>query len=240
MAKPTPLRDPSLTSEHMRKSLAHRANEPTFTGVMSAIDQMRAMYDGLEQLYAADDPTQTKEARALAYKQSYDRMQATADRLVEAQVNKLVAYEHDLRQEAWKASGLDTAPNPHEASEIRSALRSMSDKDRDKAVANALDKGDRSVIAAVAHSPSPVLTGPLTVAKDALIEQYIHKINPTLKRDLADVEDALNRLNLAVGGFRRSAGRLRDPMAEVRGEEGRASAKAAQEALEEALAASGL
>lgn len=226
------VRHPSLSSTGARRALSHRS-EQVFEGVCNAIDNLGGLYDGLAAVRANQNPLDTAEARALDYKRQHDAARARAEGVTKAQVDRLIDQQMALERGARVTARIDS--DTLGGSEIRSALRAMSAKDRDRAVADAMERQDSATIAAILHAPSPIVTGHLTLPIKALTQQYLEMVNPTLAQDLADVETALTSIGLAWEAFRTSSSDLRDASAEVRGLEGDAKAKEASRALEAAM-----
>lgn len=228
----TRLRPPSLSSTSARRLLGHR-EEPIFGSVLQAIDNLASLYDGLDAVRRNQSPLHTAEANALAYRKQHEAAAARAEALVKAQIAKLVDYEDNAKRAAFQKAGLSA--DPRGGDEIRAALRAMSQRQRDAAVAAAADRGDAGVLAAIMHSPSPILTGAITVPIETLTRQFVERAAPELNRDLTDVEAGVETLGMAWQAFQKASAELRDIGAEQRGDVGEAAARDAAAALSAAM-----
>ncbi|WP_417309850.1 hypothetical protein [Devosia sp.] len=232
MATPTLIRHPSLSSKAARDALNH-VSGGVYDGVLSTIDNLAALHDGLAAVRMHADPLQTPEANAMAYKKKFDSVKEQAEKLLHARVTALVQHEASVIADAQVKAGIDKRPPAADA--IYQALRGMTQKERDAAVLEAINAGDRVVIAAIRHSPSPLLTGKFTVPVETTVEHYLNQHAPELHQEQENIESALHFLNLAAGGFWKSTGEMRDLAAEERAEQGSTAAKEADAALQAAL-----
>jgi hypothetical protein len=231
-SKNTPIRHPSLSSKAARDALDHVSN-PVFDGVFQTIDSLAALHDALAGVRANASPLQTPEANAIAYKKSFDSAQAQAKKLLEARMDSVMAYDAKVMADAHAKAGLNM--RPAQADAICQALRSMTQKERDAAVMDAITRGDRVVIAAIKHAPTPLLTGTFTVPLETTIEHFLHEHTPELFEEQENIETALSFLNLAAGAFRSETEKMRDLIAEDRAERGSAAAKKAEADLQAAM-----
>lgn len=215
---------PTLSSAAARSQFEER-REPVFLGAINTVDQLAALYEGLQAVRESQSPLETREANALAYRQRYDAAVARAENLVRAPVERCVDFEASSKAAAMKAAGI--AADPPRADEIRTALRSMSQADRDRAVTQAMDRGDAAVIAAIIHAPSPIVVGEFSIPLETMTAHFLDKANPHLAKDAEDFETAVETVKMAWDGFQRGARSLRDLPAEGRAEEGQARASAA-------------
>ncbi|MGC4026210.1 MAG: hypothetical protein QM744_14340 [Mesorhizobium sp.] len=106
----------------------------------------------------------------------------------------------------------------------------MSDKDRNRAIADAIANGDTAVIASL-RNVSPMLIGHTTVPVRELIQMHVNKVVPGLEAELADCETALYNLDLARQTFEKEAEKMRDLKAEQDAEDGVQKAKMADAKL---------
>ena len=109
---------------------------------------------------------------------------------------------------------------------IQTVLRSMSEKDRDTAISQAIERGDHEVMAAV-YQAHLILIGSTSLPLNALVQMHVQKFAPEEAARVATIDGALEHLNLAVGAFNKSTDAMRDRRRE---EDGEAGAKAAKEA----------
>jgi hypothetical protein len=121
-----------------------------FNGLFHAIDQLGALYDGLEAVRVNQDPLRTPESNAIAYRQNFDAATAKARAVIEANLNSLVDLQGRVIQGAHQEAGLDVIPA--EAAEIRQALRALPQDKRDAEIGRAIERGDAAVIASVMHA----------------------------------------------------------------------------------------
>ncbi|MBF0678552.1 MAG: hypothetical protein IR164_06410 [Devosia sp.] len=232
MAKQTPIRHPSLSSKAARNALDHLTT-PIYDNVFSTIDSLGSLYDGLAAVRANEDPTKTRENNALAYQQKFEAAYLRAQKLANERAEAVAAYEAKIVADAYKKAGVDKLPTQAEA--IWLALRGMDQKSRDAAVIEAINSGDRVVIAAITHAPSPMLTGKFTVPVKTSTELFIDKMAPEMRQELGHIERAMAFLEHASSAFVKSAQELRDLPAEQRGAEGHAAATQAESAFQAAM-----
>lgn len=232
-AKVTRLRSPLLTNAISRPRLGHRA-EPVFEALHATIDQLGNLYDGLDGVRENQSPLKTAEQNALDYRAKYDRARGRAEQLVKAQMQKLIDHQIAVETAANRSAGIHQ--DPALGQEIRAALRGMTQEARDRAIVKAFEAGEPTVIAAVIHSPTAILTGEITAPVKTLTEQFVEKANPGLRADLNDTESALEILGLAWDSYQKATADLRDKGAETRGEAGDAAAREAEATLAKALA----
>lgn len=232
MKAPTSIRHPSLSSKAARNALDHLSGS-IYDSVFAAIDNLASLHDGLAAVRANADPTQTPEANAIAYKRKFDAAKEQAQKLLQARVVAVTDYEAKVIADAHAKAGIDR--QPPQADAIWQTLRSMDQKDRDAAVLDAINRRDRVVIAAIARSPSPLLTGNFTVPVTTTIEHYLDTVAPEMREERENIDTALTFLNNAAAAFRTTTEKMRDLPAEKRAEEGTAAAKQADAALQAAM-----
>tara|TARA_R110000787_G_scaffold83794_2_gene180063 strand:- start:86 stop:817 length:732 start_codon:yes stop_codon:yes gene_type:complete len=229
----TKIRPGSLTSTPARKRL-EQYNDPTFNEVIHAIDQMAGIYDGLAAVRENRDPMKTHAAHAVEYKKQFETATAKAamrtNRLLEALADRWVKAEDSARKNA----GLEHL-HPG-AVEVRETLRGMkTTKERDAAIRQAFNQGDRVIVSAVINAPSPVTLGEVTVPLNALTEDYISRENPGYRDELDATDFAAQALRIAHEGFNKGAGKLRDVPLEIAAAEGAKSAQSAAGKLAAAM-----
>lgn len=232
MKTSTTIRHPSLSSAAAREALDHVSN-PVYDGLFNTIDNLASLYDGLEAVRHNADPTQTAEANAIAYKRKYDGVKEQAQKLIDNRVAAIVAHEAKVVADANAKAGLDK--RPPQADAVWATLRGMTQKDRDAAVLDAINRGDRVVIGAIVHSLSPLLTGTFTVPIETTVEHFLSMHAPELAEERENIETALNFLSNAAGAFKQTTEKMRDLAAEERAERGAAAAKEADAVLQSAM-----
>ena len=220
-----------LSSKAIRDQLSHRA-EAEFHGAATVIDDMRAKFEALRVLHATPDPAMTKEARALRYAKQLELARKHVLKAATNAVNHLSELEDKLRAAAISKAGLDKRLPPHEESEVRAALRGMTDKERTKAIVDAAQRGNSLLLNAVRYAPDVVTIGKHTAPVGELFELVLNNAAPDLKSSLADIEAAVNHVTLAAGAFGKHTEELRDPILEARGEENNAALREAEKALQ--------
>ncbi|MBL8599765.1 MAG: hypothetical protein JNL14_18680 [Devosia sp.] len=228
----TQIRHPSLSSKAARAALDHLP-ATIYSGVFATIDNLASLYDGLAAVRANADPTKTREHNASAYKQKFEAAKEQARNVLQDRVAALVDYEAKVIADAHAKAGIDKRP-PH-ADAIWQALRSMDQDARDAAVLDAVNRGDRVVMASIVHSPTPLLTGNFTVPIKTSVEHFLDTHTPELHEERENIETALTFLNNAAGAFKTSTEKMRDLAAEERAATGAVAAKKADAALEAAM-----
>lgn len=222
---PTNFRPGALSSAPLRKRLDHLP-DPLFARAFATVDRMATIYDGLIAVRENQTPMQTPEANAAAYKQRMDAAQATVrdlrDGLKQTIMDAMLAREDAALEKAG------VRYDPPGGDEIRRALREMSPKDRDRAIMDAAERGDRLVLAAVRHAPSPVTIGATTVPFDAVLGAFIERESPGHNAEMENLAFVAQHLHLVAESFEAGSNKLRDLSAEQAGNEG---SKAAAEAL---------
>lgn len=218
------IRPATVSSTGARQRIGH-LSDPVFGKTLNTLDQMAAIYDGVLAVRENQSPLNTREANAAAYKKAADAAIDRAHEVAARLGQEIAGRMATLSIEAEKKAGIFTElPG---SAEIRAALRGMPQKDRDRAVMEALKNDDHVFIAAVIHAPSPVTTGKITTPRDTLIKEFVARANPTLESEMADLEFAMQSIILANDGFQKGARDLRDIGAEQRAvTEGAAAAKA--------------
>ena len=89
---------------------------------------------------------------------------------------------------------------------------------------DAINRGDRVVIAAIKHPPSPLRTGTFTVPVETTIEHFLNLHAPEMEEELENIDPALTFLNNAASAFRTTIEKIRDLPADERAESGSAAA----------------
>lgn len=226
------IRPATVSSTGARTRLGH-LSDPVFSRTLSTLDQMAAIYEGILDVRNNQSPLNTRETNAVEYKKAADAAIAKAQQVARAAHQAVAERMADLSIAAEGKAGLHSE-HPG-AAEIRGALKGMSQKERDAAIMAAVDAGDKALISAVLHAPSPITHGPVTIPRETLIKEVVNRANPTLENEMADLEFALQSLSLAHDGFESGAKKLRDIGAEDRALEGSAAAATARGKLAAAM-----
>jgi len=240
MATATKMKSVMLSSKMLRQTMSEKGLTGTYAFVrtVTAIDELNRLRDALEVLHSTPSPNLTKEGRALRYKQQFDKAAAAAERAAMAATEALNDHEAALIRDAEIRAGLHKHVPEATQQEIRAALRSMSQEDRDRAVREAAQRGDANVIQAVRNAPSPLLTGAITAPMESLVGLLIQKTAPELGQQRQDVEVAYMHLQGATGAFGKEANAMRDPQLESAAGAQEAATKAADAAIDAAAAGS--
>lgn len=147
-------------------------------------------------------------------------------------IERLALFATGLEERAVRDSGL--ADEPKSAPEIRSALRSLSASDREKAIATAFRENDVEVLASI-YRARPVTWGGTKEPVTEMFAFYIDKASPELVQQRQAIESVSQGVELAAETFIRSAQKWRDPVAAARGEQQRDEFQRADVALKAAL-----
>lgn len=231
----TPTRHPALSSRAARHNLSHVAH-PAALWIARSIDELAGLYDGLAAVRAAQNPMHTAEARAKDYKQRFEAAQKRAEEVLRRGIEQMASFQADAEDAAREKAGLNrTVPN---AAEIRSALRSMTQEDRDKAMSDSLAAGDTEPLLAC-MAANPILTGRFTTPMEVHLKLLMETAAPELVQARADLEAMGNHLSVAAGAFRKGTEAMRDLNAEERGEQGEQLAAEAERKLAAAMAGTG-
>lgn len=238
MATATKMKSVMLSSKMLRQTMSEKGLTGTYAFVrtVTAIDELNRLRDALEVLHSTPSPNMTKEGRALRYKQQFDKAAAAAERAAMAATEALNDHEAALIRDAEIRAGLHKHVDAATAAEIRSALRSMSQEDRDRAVREAALAGDSTIIQAIRGAPSALLIGAITVPMESLVEQLIQKTAPELGQQRQDIGEAFMYLSGAAGAFGKEANGMRDPQLESAAGAQEAATKAADAAIDAAAA----
>lgn len=109
----------------------------------------------LEKLAVSKSPMETEERHAVRLAEASKKLAASRQN-AEKSVYRVVAEAYDdLNAQIAKKANI--IPDQH-ASEVRAALRSMKEKDRQAALQQALEEGNGPIIAAITDAPQ-ILTG---------------------------------------------------------------------------------
>ena len=215
--KTTRLRPPTLSSTAAREALAHRS-EVEFKSTIHAIEKIGSLYDAVTTLHSTPDPALTKEGRAQRYKERHEKaLQLTRD-LVDRVAHDLGNLTQEAVQRAEAKAGLSRHLPHAEAAELRTALRSLPEAERNGAIVDAAKRGDVDVLLAVKDA-SPLLTGKIGVPVQTLIREYVERAAPELPALIKDAESAATHFELALDSFMTNTRKLRDPILEARAEE---------------------
>lgn len=227
------IRSPLLDSKIARDNIMGAGlNVPEVNQSFEAIDSLGALYDALKAAQKTVNPTETPEARALRYEQQFTKSVARARDLTVSAIERLDVFAAGLEARAIYEAGLSEEPSS--APEIRSALRSMSAEDREKAIAKAFRENDVEVLASI-YRASQVTWGGTKEPVNEMFAHYVDSAAPELVRQRQAVASVTQGLELAAETFIKSANKWRDPIAADRGERQQEEYAQADAALKAAL-----
>ena len=206
----TKIKSALLNSRSARRVLDHRSSSLEFGRIFRTIDQINDMYDSLTVLHSTADPALTRQSKALKYQQQHSKAMDAAKRAVTSAVSGLMDMEAQAIREAERAAGLEKLGSA-ELQEIRTALRSMTIMQRDKAIKEAALNGDAGILQAIRTAPSPVLVGDHNVPLDQLMDNFLAQVNPDLPQLKSDIRTALDFLDQATTAFAKDTGAMREP-----------------------------
>lgn len=224
-----------LNAEKTRAKLMNSALGGELLGVMNAVDTMSGLYDGLTKLHATPDPNLTREARALKYKRRFEQASEAVRKKATSAAEQLDILERRIKSDAEVKAGLHSPQTEAAAQEIRSVLRSLDQKARDKMLRDAALSGDVAILQAVRNATTPALYGGTTEPVESLIDMHLQKVAPELAEQRAALDAATHALNLAVDSYMSTTNELRDPMGEHIAEKQEADTRSAEEQLLAAL-----
>ncbi len=231
------IRSALLNSTTTRNTLMPDATSiPEINQALGAIDQIGKVYDALRHVHGTVNPKETVEARAMRYEKQFVASITHARGMATQAAEKLDNLAQTIRARALAEAGLAAAPAS--AQEIRAALRSLSQKERDKAIADAFKRGDAEVLASI-YGSNRVTWGGASQPLEAQFEQYIDKAAPEAVRQRDALEQTMQGLEMAVDTFVRSAQKWREPAAAERGFEQEADYGKAEAELKAALGVTG-
>jgi len=209
------IRSPLLNSATHRNNLRPGADARSeISQTLGVIDRLGQLYDTLRAVNEAVNPEETPTARAMRYEKQFNHaVKKAKDTALEA-AGRLDFYAQTLETQALEESGL--ASQPVNASEIRAALRSMPEKDRDAAIKDAFDRKDASILSAI-YRQTPLLWGGSKLPLDEAFKLYVRDAAPDVMRDMEAVAKVTEGLNLATDTFLNSAEKWRDPLTAAKG-----------------------
>lgn len=232
----TRIRPATLSSTALQNAVGHRISHE-FTHAIAAINQLSGLYDSLIVLHDTPDPSRTKEARALRYKQQHEAAIRKAKTLLEQVAGNMDTLARKARESAEQKAGLHEHMSDALAAELRGALRSLPEKDRNAAIMSAATHKEVGILKAVIESPSALLIGPVSVPLDQIITDYLDTADPSYRETRQDVESAQTHFEFALDTFITETKKLRDPALEEKAEIQQQAITRAETQLQEGEAA---
>jgi|GEM_PF-5073660 len=221
-------RPPLMGSKIARRTLEGR-QEREFHRLFELMDTIDRHYEALDTLHKTPNPNLTKEASAARYGEQYRKAHKMLGNMSVELSNDLASLESRLKSEAETKAGLNKPMTEAAQQEIRAALRSMPQKERDKTLREAALNGDVGILKSVREASTPFLYGGTSEPVESLIQQHMERAVPNLRSDLEAIEHANSHLKMSVDGFVRETEKMRDPILE-------SSAEAQQESIRQAEA----
>lgn len=223
------LRPGVLSSKGLRAS---ETRHPLRGDVADFIDGLANQYDALGVLHGTADPEMTKTGHAVRVKNAVIRAMETNGKRAVKLAERMADHESNLLFKARERAGLLQPFSESHLSELRSALRQMSQQEREKAIKTAFDKNDNAVIRAVQEASSPVLVGSHKLPLDVLMDTYLHKHNPELMQDIEENKQLTNRLDIVSDSFVKSVQTMRNIDLEEQAEKNKQATKDAMAVLD--------
>lgn len=218
-----------LSSKRLRES---ETRHPLRGDIADFIDGLASQYDALGVLHSTVDPEMTKTGHAVRVKNAVIRaMDSNGKRAIKL-AERLADHESNLLFKARERAGLLQPFSESHLSELRSALRQMTQADRERAIKTAFDKNDNALIRAIQEASSPVLVGSHKLALDVLMDTYLHKHNPELMQDIEENNQLVNRLDIVSDSFVKSVQTMRDVELEEQAEKNKQATREAMSILD--------
>lgn len=227
------IRSPLLSSKIARDGIGEKlAADLDFSHALAAIDKMGSLYDAMSAAQKSVSPHETIEARAMRYEKQFNQAKAKAQAVLEDAYSRLQTRMETIRAAGLFQSGLSSPPEGEQ--EIRAALRGMNQKDRDKALTDAFERGDVQVLASI-RGANPVTWGGSTLPLDQQFDAFIDEVTPELVAQRKAIRDTVQALELATDAFLDAAGKWHDPLAAERGRQQQEEYERADAALKAQL-----
>jgi hypothetical protein len=209
------IRSALIKSETTRNNLRPGMDSiPEISMTLATIDQIGKMYDALRATNEAVNPHETIEARAMRYEKQFQTTVAKARDITEVAAAKLDMLAKSNETRALEQAGLTSGPPT--GPEIRSALRQMPQADRDKAIADAFERGDNEVLSSI-YGHNRVTWGGTSKPLDRQFQQYIDRNAPDAVKLREAIDKATEGLGFAADSFVSSATKWRDPLTAAKG-----------------------
>lgn len=224
-----------LMTETHRKVLEGRkgADRAEIVSMLSTIDQLGRLHDGLQASSASTSPTETPEARAMRVERQFQTAGAKAKQIATDAAARLERLTAGLETNAIEEAGL--AKQSLNASEIRAALRGMKPAERDKAIEAAFENKDTEILSAV-FQQNPILWGGNSMgALDVRFKLHINEAAPQAMAEMETVSKAMTSLEMATSAFIEASNGMRQPALAERGQQQQEQHDRAQAALNAAL-----
>lgn len=216
----------TLMTRSLRERLSHRQEGEFISGIMR-IDSMANLLAALGDIRNSS-AFPSREAQAREYGRSYKKAMDKAREAYLSAKDNLNSLQANWEIEAEKKAGLHEHVPFEDQREIRAALRSMSDKERDKAISEAAQRGEMHVLQSV-RGITPIVTGAVNQRHvNMAVAEAVKAANPHIVGDMEDLDFMRNCVDFAYESFTKAARKMRDPDAEAKGE---AQAKATDNAL---------
>lgn len=227
------IRSPLLSSKVARQALGE--NFPVSTELqyaLNTIDSFGSLYDALAKAQKSINPQESPEARAMRYEKQYQQAVAKVERALDDTMGRIEAFKEGIRAAGLFQAGLKDEPK--DAAEIRAALRSMTPKERDKAIKDAFDSGDAQILTSI-RAANPVTWGGSSMPLEPMFDAFIDRVTPELVKQRAAMQKVTQSLKLATEAFFNGAEEWRDPLAAEKGRQQQAEFERAEAELKAAM-----
>lgn len=209
------IRSALLSSQTTRNNL-HPGKDsiPAIARALAAIDQIGGLYDGLRKVHETENPNETPTARAMRFETQLKAADAKARKITEEAGAMLDSFAQSLKVRALEEAGL--ASQPLSGPEIRASLRGMTQAERDKAIAEAFDRGDVEVLSSI-YGQNRLLWGGTSKPLERQFALYIDKAAPEVRAESEALDKAYEGISLAVDSFVAAGEKWRDPLTAAKG-----------------------
>ncbi|WP_417244499.1 hypothetical protein [Celeribacter sp.] len=167
-------------------------DDTTLKATRDVLATWRASFEGLNKVRSTQDPAVTQAAHLQSLAKHTDAALARVSQQYDRANAGLRIRREALEVEATERLGL-TSRGQSAESEIRSALRSMTDEQRQKAIGDAIQRGDGEVIHAIRNA-SPLVSGVSAENQGTIIRRAMLAHAPDVLTKQEAIETAQTRL----------------------------------------------
>ena len=187
------------------------------------VQNLTSQLERLENLAITKSPRDTEEAHLLKLEEAGNKLLKRQERLWDV-VQERARQEINSRNSEAR-NRLNMASTPY-ASEIRNALRLMTEEERSEAINKAMERKDGPFIRALEEAPA-MLSGVTNDRQGIVVDQFMSAHEPQLMGEVKDIIDGMQTALTALSTAKRAVREGIDPqkLQEI---------KAAEERYEEA------
>lgn len=161
-------------------------------------EQASGAWEKLNKLRTTARPEMTRKAHQMEVNKAFDKATKQVTGAYDQARERLKQSREAYRVELEQAAGLNQ-PGPHDA-EIRSVLRSMSERDRHQAILDAVERGDSDEIRAAVTAPA------LTVGMDPdklanVRAAWERKAAPGIVQSIEQIDKAERQLTAGIDAW---------------------------------------